>query len=82
MSPGMDTPKSIRTSHHWTITRSEAKSSAWLVEHTWTGLEVNREAFAFTTLAAARHLIADKRGLKRIRFNKINDNNYDYDYTD
>jgi len=75
----MDT--ATKTFHHWTITRADSKSAAWLVEHTWTGLDVSREAFAFTTLAAARQLVAGKRGLKRIRFNKLSDRQYDYDYT-
>lgn len=78
----MNTGSTIRTTHHWQITRSTLPSSAWLVEHTWSGLEVNREAHAFTTLAAARRLVAETRGLKRIRFNKISDRHYDYDYTD
>lgn len=73
---------STKTFHHWAITRADDKSAAWLVEHTWTGLDVNKEAFAFTTLAAARRLVAAQRGMTRIRFNKLNDRSYDYDYAD
>jgi hypothetical protein len=79
----MDTTKTEKTYHHWTITRSEDKSSAWLVEHTWsTGVEHKREAFAFTTLAAARRLVAGIRGMNRIRFTKLSDRDYAYDYAD
>lgn len=70
-----------KTHHTWTITRSPERSSAWLVTHK-TSNDTNTEAWAFTTLTAARKLVASFRGDRRIRFNKLDDRTYDYNYAE
>jgi len=69
-----------KTHHTWTITRSAERSSAWLVTHR-TSLDNTIEAWAYTTLTAARKHVANYRGGRRIRFNKLDDRNYDYNYS-
>jgi hypothetical protein len=70
----------MKTQHYWQVTRSTAKSSAWLAVHK-TSVDSQIEAFAFTTLASARHHIGAIRN-KRIRLNKLDDRNYDYNYAE
>lgn len=70
-----------KTHHTWTITRSAERSSAWLVQHR-TSLDDKNQAWAFTTLTAARKLVASHRGGRRIRFNKLDDRTYDYNYAE
>jgi len=70
----------MKTQHYWQVTRSTAKSSAWLAVHK-TSISPTTEAFAFTNLAAARHHIGAQRN-KRIRLNKLDDRNYDYNYAE
>jgi hypothetical protein len=70
-----------KTHHTWTITRTAERSSAWLVTHK-TSNDTNTQAWAFTTLSAARRLVANHRGGRRIRFNKLDDRNYDYNYSE
>jgi hypothetical protein len=67
-----------KTTTLFTITRSTNKSSAWLTLRSTEGTFT--DAFAHTTLNAARHHVAELVGSERIRFTKLNDNHYHYQH--